>query len=195
MNFRVFFLIYALFLSGCVITESQTNENYRRYRPSNTDYYLTKKEFFSMASTGVSEKRIEEMLLKNPKGFSLTLDEIVELRKLGISNRLIKIALAPQKYRTLEARPTLTKRKVSKEKEGAQKISKDSSQASQKDGKKPSSLKNEDNKGKTGNRTETLPKDPKKRYPSLFYYGYEDEEGKSPEDEEEIGPPFQKKKK
>jgi hypothetical protein len=56
---------------------------------------LTVEEVVKLSQTGVSEELIVAKIKKNGKAFDLSTDELVDLRKAGVSDNIIKLLLDP----------------------------------------------------------------------------------------------------
>ncbi|RME03961.1 MAG: hypothetical protein D6805_04585 [Planctomycetota bacterium] len=96
-------ILIGIFLaSGCA---------YHQIKPQNS---ISKQEFINMVRTGLPEKRIAQILQKHKATFHFSVDEILQLRRWGASNRLILLAMG--RRQTLEEKKKKSKRPIQKTK-------------------------------------------------------------------------------
>lgn len=154
-NITVLFILTAFLATSlsCVSTHKRRKATKSTHQPKYQAREVSKAQFIDMVRTGLPEETIEKILRKRKRGFYLKNSELLELKQLGTSNYLIWVAMYPQTKKRRVEARIHRKTKKKGETEST-----------------PENAKPENT-------------DPKKKYPSLFYYGdgSQKEKGEVPE--------------
>ncbi|HYE74742.1 MAG TPA: hypothetical protein VEF04_15490 [Blastocatellia bacterium] len=95
MSRIIFYLVFAAIISLPIATAAQSKADQSRNRPQ-TREILTNESVINLVKAGFKEKTVISIILSSPVSFDVTTPKLIELKKRGVSERIVLMMMQRQ---------------------------------------------------------------------------------------------------